>query len=204
MERKEYSAGAVKVCFWFSEFRKVVALLNEGNSMDDVKRLNQQENIFSAPTPLRANQIFRTVSARVNRLDSSFYPLFLESDLATQKLFALAGAMADDALFFDFVYEVIREKMIIGTNELHDSDVRVFFKNKQLQSEKVAGWTDATLNRLGQCYRTMLYEAGVIDKSKNARKIFQPILTPEFYQWLDEHGMITFINALTGVGSWQT
>lgn len=204
MERKEYSAGAVKVCFWFSEFRKVVALLNEGNRMEDVKRLNQQENIFSAPTPLRANQIFHTVSARVNRLDSSFYPLFLESDLATQKLFALAGAMADDALFFDFVYEVIREKMIIGTNELHDSDVRVFFKNKQLQSEKVAGWTDATLNRLGQCYRTMLYEAGVIDKSKNARKIFQPILAPEFYQWLDEHGMITFINALTGVGSWQT
>lgn len=199
MERKEYSAGAVKVCFWFSEFRKVVALLNEGNSMEDVKRLNQQENIFSAPTTLRANQIFSTVSARVSSLDSSFYPLFLKSDLATQKLFALIGIMADDTLFFDFVYEVIREKMIIGTNELPDSDVRVFFKNKQLQSEKAAGWTEATLNRLGRCYRTMLYDAGVIDKSKNARKIFKPILAPEFYQWLEEHGMEIFINALTGV-----
>lgn len=199
MERKEYSAGAVKVCFWFSEFRKVVALLNEGNSMEDVKRLNQQENIFSAPTTLRANQIFSTVSARVSSLDSSFYPLFLKSDLATQKLFALIGIMADDTLFFDFVYEVIREKMIIGTNELPDSDVRVFFKNKQLQSEKAAGWTEATLNRLGRCYRTMLYDAGVIDKSKNARKIFKPILAPEFYQWLEGHGMEIFINALTGV-----
>lgn len=199
MERKEYSAGAVKVCFWFSEFRKVVALLNEGNSMEDVKRLNQQENIFSAPTTLRANQIFSTVSARVSSLDSSFYPLFLKSDLATQKLFALIGIMADDTLFFDFVYEVIREKMIIGTNELTDSDVRVFFKNKQLQSEKAAGWTEATLNRLGRCYRTMLYDAGVIDKSKNARKIFKPILAPELYQWLEGHGMEIFINALTGV-----
>lgn len=199
MERKEYSAGAVKVCFWFSEFRKVVALLNEGNSMEDVKRLNQQENIFSAPTTLRANQIFSTVSARVSSLDSSFYPLFLKSDLATQKLFALIGIMADDTLFFDFVYEVIREKMIIGTNELPDSDVRVFFKNKQLQSEKAAEWTEATLNRLGRCYRTMLYDAGVIDKSKNARKIFKPILAPELYQWLEEHGMEIFINALTGV-----
>ena len=199
MERKEYSAGAVKVCFWFSEFRKVVALLNEGNSMEDVKRLNQQENIFSAPTTLRANQIFSTVSARVSSLDSSFYPLFLKSDLATQKLFALIGIMADDTLFFDFVYEVIREKMIIGTNELPDSDVRVFFKNKQLQSEKAARWTEATLNRLGRCYRTMLYDAGVIDKSKNARKIFKPILAPELYQWLEGHGMEIFINALTGV-----
>lgn len=199
MERKEYSAGAVKVCFWFSEFRKIVTLLNEGNSMEDIKSLNQRENIFSAPTPLRANQIFSSVSARVNSLDSSFYPLFLESDLATQKLFTLVSAMAYDTLLFDFVYEVIREKMILGINELPDSDVRIFFKNKQIQNEKVAGWTDATLNRLGRCYRTMLYEAGVIDKSRNVRKIFKPILTPEFQQWLDGHGMGIFINALTGV-----
>ena len=160
MERKEYSAGAVKVCFWFSEFRKIVTLLNEGNSMEDIKSLNQRENIFSAPTPLRANQIFSSVSARVSSLDSSFYPLFLESDLATQKLFTLVSAMAYDTLLFDFVYEVIREKMILGTNELPDSDVRIFCKNKQIQNEKVAGWTDATLNRLGRCYRTMLYERG--------------------------------------------
>lgn len=199
MERKEYSAGAVKVCFWFSEFRKIVTLLNEGNSMEDIKSLNQRENIFSAPTPLRANQIFSSVSARVSSLDSSFYPLFLESDLATQKLITLVSAMAYDTLFFDFAYEVIREKMILGTNELPDSDVRIFFKNKQIQNEKVAGWTDATLNRLGRCYRTMLYEAGVIDKSRNVRKIFKPILTPEFQQWLDGHGMGIFINALTGV-----
>lgn len=199
MERKEYSAGAVKVCFWFSEFRKVVSLLNKGNSMEDVKDLNQRENIFSAPTPLRANQIFSTVSARVNSLDKSIYPLFLESDLATQKLIALVGAMAHDTLFFDFVYEVIREKMIIGTNELPDSDVRIFFRDKQLQNEKVAKWTDETLNRLGRCYRTMLYEAGVIDKSKSVRKIFKPILTSEFHQWLDGQKMGIFINALTGV-----
>ena len=29
MERKEYSAGAVKLSFWFVEFRKVVELLSE-------------------------------------------------------------------------------------------------------------------------------------------------------------------------------
>lgn len=62
----------------------------------------------------------------------------MDSDLATQKLFALAGAMAYDTLFFDFVYEVVREKMIIGNNEFSDSDISIFFRNKQLQDEKVA------------------------------------------------------------------
>ena len=32
MNRKEYSAGAVKHSFWFMEFRKVVSLRAEGKS----------------------------------------------------------------------------------------------------------------------------------------------------------------------------
>jgi len=28
MDRKEYGAGAVKFSFWFTEFRKVISLLN--------------------------------------------------------------------------------------------------------------------------------------------------------------------------------
>jgi hypothetical protein len=197
--RKEYSAGAVKMSFWFMEFRKVVQLLAAGKSMDEIKILNQEENIFSAPTTLRANQIFNTVSARVKMLDESFYPIFLSCDLASQKLFDLVATMAYDTLFFDFVYEVVREKMIIGSNELADSDVRIFFKEKQQQNEKVACWTDATLTRLGCCYRTMLYEAGVIDKAKRKHEILKPLLDPVMQHWMEDHNMEIYIKALTGV-----
>lgn len=199
MERKEYSAGAVKMSFWFVEFRKVVHLLDVGKNMDEVKQLALNENLFAAPTSLRAHQIFSTVSGRIKALDGSFISVFLGGDLATQKLIALIAAMAYDTLFFDFVYEVIREKLMLGSNELMDSDVRVFFKDKQQQSEKVAGWTDATLVRLGRCYKTMLYEAGVIDKGKPARKIFRPILDPELTRWLEKNDMAFYIKALTGV-----
>jgi hypothetical protein len=199
MKRKEYSAGAVKMSFWFMEFRKVVQLLSTGMSMEDIKKLNAEENIFAAPTPPRANQIFNTVSARVKTLDESFYSIFLSSDLASQKLFALVAAMAYDTLFFDFVYEVIREKMIIGNNTLSDSDVRIFFKDKQQQDEKVAGWTDATLVRLGRCYKTMLYEAGVIDKAKEERQILKPLIDPVMQRWLEDHDMAICVKALTGV-----
>ena len=118
MERKEYSAGAVKMSFWFIEFRKVVQLLHDGKSMDEIKELAHSENIFAAPTALRSNQIYSTVAGRIRSLDQSFIPYFLTGDLATQKLYALIAAMAYDTLFFDFVYEVIREKMIVGSNEL--------------------------------------------------------------------------------------
>ena len=199
MDRREYSAGAVKHSFWFMEFRKVVSLRAEGQSWDAIKQLNENENIFGAPTPLRANQIWSTVSGRIKCLDDSFYPVFQSCDVAAQKLFALAAAMAYDTLFAEFVYEVIREKMIIGTSEFADSDIRIFFKNKQEQDDKVAGWTEATITRLGRCYKTMLFEAGVTDKAKDTRKILKPILDPVMERWLLDHGMEYCVKALTGV-----
>lgn len=185
--------------FWFMEFKKVVQLRSNGMSWDEIKKLNTEENIFSAPTPLRANQIFSTVSARIKTLDESFYSVFLSSDLANQKIFALVAFMAYDTLFFDFVDEVIREKLIIGNDTFKDSDVRIFFKDKQQQSEKVAGWTDYTLVRLGTCYKTILYEAGIIDKTKNERHIFKPIVDPVVEEWLINHDMGICVKALTGV-----
>ena len=145
MERKEYSAGAVKHSFWFMEFRNEVKLLAEGKGFEEIRELCKTENIFASATPDRAVQTFNTVSARIKALGDSFYPVFLEGDIATQKLFALSAMMVYDTLFFDFVYEVIREKMIIGNNEYSQSDLNIFFKDKQLQCEKMAGWSETTL-----------------------------------------------------------
>ena len=153
MNRKKYSAGAVKHAFWFMEFRKVVSLRCEGKSWEEIKALNEKENIFGAPTTLRAGQIFNTVSARIKSLDESFYPVFESCDLASQKLFALVAAMNYDVLFGELVYELVREKMIIGSNELADSDFRVFFKHNAVIKELSV---EADIDREGQicCWRT--------------------------------------------------
>ena len=196
--KKRYSASAVKVSFWFAEFRKVMQMLGRGYGMSEIKELNLRENIFSTSTPLRAKQIFQTVSGRVLALDADICALFLSSDLATQKLIALVAAMAYDELFFDFVYEVVREKMIMGNDQLTDSDIRVFFKEKQEQDERVARWTDATFVRLAKCYKTMLYEAGIINKDVGARIIIPPIVDPQLQGWLEDHGMTRYAKALTG------
>ena len=199
IKRNEYSAGAVKLSFWFAEFRKVIELLNSGKSLAESKQMNITENIFGAPTQARAIQIFNTVSTRVQGLDSSFYALFEKSDVSNQKLIALIAVMQTDSLFLDFMYEVYREKLILGMNELKDSDLGIFFKNKQLQSEKVAKWTDYTLKRLGTCYKTMLMEAGLIDQGTGMRKILKPILDKALEECLKVKGMETTLRALTGV-----
>ena len=199
MNRKDYSAGAVKHTFWFMEFRKVVSLRLEGKTWEEIKQLNENENIFGAPTKLRATQIFNTVSARVKSLDDSFYSIFDACDLASQKLFALVAAMTYDVLFEDLVYELVREKMIIGSNELSDSDLRIFFKDKQQQNDKVAKWTEATIKKLMVTYKSMLFEAGVTNKAKDIREIYKPLPDPAMEGWMKEQRMMYQLKAIMGV-----
>ena len=198
MNRKDYSAGAVKHTFWFMEFRKVVSLRLEGKTWEEIKQLNENENIFGAPTKLRATQIFNTVSARVKSLDDSFYPIFDACDLASQKLFALVATMTYDVLFGDLVYELVREKMIIGSNELADSDLRIFFKDKQQQNDKVAKWTEATIKKLMVTYKSMLFEAGVTNKAKDIREIYKPLPDPAMEGWMKEQRMMYQLKAIMG------
>ena len=46
MPRKEYSAGMVKLPFWFSEFKKMISLLDSGKTLPETKKLNLKENIY--------------------------------------------------------------------------------------------------------------------------------------------------------------
>jgi len=198
MRNHSYSAGAVKLAFWFTEFRRTLRLLAEGKTYADIKLMVTNDNLYETATPARAKQIYNTITARIKELDSSVYSLFLHSDLPSQKLIALTAVMALDTLFFEFMYEVVREKFILGVDELTDTDVSIFFKHKRVQDEKVATWTDQTLKRLGNTYRGILYEAGLLANNKAPHKLIRPILDPGLEQWLLANKMEAVVKVLLG------
>ena len=198
MKRKEYSAGAVKFSFWFNEFRKVVTLLRSGKTMQEVQTLAENDNLFSAATPMRGKQIFNTVRTRTSALSDEYYDIFDAGTLETQKLIALIAIMATDTLFFDFMNEVYREKLIIGDMMLCDADVRVFFLDKQRENEKVAGWKDETLVNLRKCYKTYLTQAGLLRRGAGDRQIIKPLLDDQLTALLSKDDMKPVLNVLTG------
>lgn len=199
MERKEYSAGAVKLSLWFLEFRQMIELLSQGRSLAEIKALNEDENIFGISSPARRKQVFTTVSGRLAALGEGIYPVFMSCDLANQKLICLAAFMAHDTLFFDFVYEVIRIKLMTGENQYTDSDLRSFFNAKQMQSAKAAKWTEATFNRLGRTYKNALAASGLTDKGVKARRIFPPFVDERLADWLKANGFRPILAAIIGV-----
>ena len=92
---EHWAVAAQNPSVFLSATRLLHHMLREGKTSDDIKAINKQQNIFGAPTAERAEKICNTVIARINCLDKSFYPVFLESDIATQKLFALAADMKE-------------------------------------------------------------------------------------------------------------
>lgn len=198
MRKMQYSAGIVSRPFWFLEFKKTAKLKVEGLTDAQIKEKAIKENLYGAPTDYRAGQIFNTIIRRVKSLDETILKIFISSDITTEKAIAIIAAMKTDLLFFEFMYEVYREKLILGDERITDKDLNIFFTNKRTQSEVVAKWTVYTVEKLVRCYTTYLYEAGLIDSSNGERTIIRPILDITLENYLKNSRMEQFVYALTG------
>ena len=165
MKKNEYSADLVNKGFWFTEFKKTIELYQTGKTSKEIKKMQEEENVYLAPSPDTGKRMVSTLRKRVECLSPEIIEQFLSFDISTQKMINLLAIMKNNRLFFEFMYEVYREERMLGKKELSDSSLRIFFKNKVQQSEKVASFTDGTIKRLSGAYKTFLRESGIIEDS---------------------------------------
>lgn len=194
-----YSAGLMSQSFWFIEFKKVVKLLSDGRPQSEVKCACIEDNLFGVGNTYRAKRIAGYLINRATALDEIETQLFLESDLSTQKLLVLIAILRTDRLFFEFLFEVYREKVILGIPTLEDSDANIFFRNKETQSAVVDGWKETTKSHLRQCYFNFMVDANLLALDGKTRKITPPILDIALERYLEAKGDSAMIKAITGV-----
>lgn len=196
---EKYSSGLVSESFWFVEFKKIIKLRYEKKSWEDIKILCLEENLLGISKEYRAKRIFGYLKNRVETLDEDLINIFINTDIKTQKLINLIAISKKNRLFFEFLYEVYREKIQFGAFELTDSDVNIFFKNKQTQAEDVNAWTDITLRRLRSSYINFLTDAGLLTIYEKKRRITPPILDISLESYLKHKGENSIIKAISGV-----
>ena len=199
MESKKYSAGLMSQSFWFLEFKKVVKLRQEGMAFDEIKKKCVEENLFGAAREYRALRMAGYIITRVKAMDETLVDLFCNSDLATQKLINLVTILRTDRLFFEFVYEIYREKVILGVDTMEEADVNVFFTRKETQSELIAGWKDSTKRHLRSCYLNFMTDANLLTVMDKKKLITPPILDIALERYLQSIGEEVLVKALTGV-----
>ena len=199
MKNLQYSAGAVSKGFWFEEFKKYNQMLQEGKTPSEIKELQESENILLAPSKDYGKKAVNEVAKRTNALPKEVVELFPQVSISDQKLINILGIMMTDRLFFEYMYEVHREKLIIGASFFEDSGIRIFLKNKSEQSEKVAGYTQQTKRRLGTAYKTYLIGAGLIIEEKGIWVYNRPILDIRLEERMREPDLYPYLKALMGV-----
>ena len=199
MEYAKYSAGLVSQSFWFVETKRIIKLIHDGKSDDEIKRMFIDENLFSTTKKYRAKRIYGYIKNRIKNLDKELIELFYTSDLITQKVINLIAILKSDRLFFEFMFEVYREKNILGIPVIEDADVNIFFKNKEIQSEDIAAWTDGTKRRLRSIYFNYLTDANFLTVVGKKKTITPPILDIALARYLEACGESVIIKAITGV-----
>ena len=199
MAKDVYSAGLMSQSFWFHEFKKAVKLMKDGLSFDKIKKKCVEENLFGAAKEYRALRMAGYIVNRLKVMDDTMVDLFLTSDLATQKLINLITILKQDLLFFEFIYEVYREKVILGSETLDDMDVKSFFTKKEAQSDLILGWKESTKNHLRSSYTGFMADANLLSVIEKEKRITPPVLDIALERYLIATGDDTMVRALTGV-----
>ena len=196
--KKEYSAGIVSKGFWFLEFKKYLEFLKNGNNANDIRKIQDEKNIFSAPSKDYGKRIISEINKRIKILPEGIKELFFKSDTGTQKVINLLSIMGTDKLFFEYVYNSYRNELLLGTKKYNPGIVMKFLKEKAEQNEEVAKFSEKTLKRMQGTYGNYLKEAGLLEE-KNKEILYGKVyLDYELEKLLMENNMEVYIKTLKG------
>ena len=159
----KYSAGIVSKSFWFLESRKTARYIIEGLKRQDIIELAVKENIYQVESEYRARRMASSIYQRLKSLPEDVLKLLVEADSETSRIIVLISIMKTDRLFFEFMHEVFRTKIITGDHILEDRDLNIFFEEKRIQSATVDKWVDSTIKRLKSEYIRMLRKRVSLD-----------------------------------------
>ena len=188
-----------KDLLWYRETKIAVEKVLHGDmTTADIRRESLDKNIFNASSTSRSKEIAQAVTRRVNAVDSAYLSFFVGRNTESQQLLCIVMVMLTDHTFLEFMDSVYREKLIQQDNILRDSDIMGLFHRIQEKDESAVKWTDASLRKVRDNYKSMLKEAGMLSESGTERKIIRPILDKEMEDFLQSEGLARIYKILAG------
>lgn len=166
LDNKTYSGNLTGAWFLFYEIKQIAKLIEAGLSVEDIKKKVFEENLFQHKTKSSISRAYPSVLRRAKLLNPELRKLLIESSVEDGKLINLYAISEDDLLFKEFLLEIIKDKYKSHLLLLEKRDVNMYFTHKAEQNEKVATFTDATVNKLRQVYLRILTEVGILANPK--------------------------------------
>lgn len=193
----KYVSG-VKKSLWYLESKKTAKYLLKDMNKEDIIKIAIEDNLYQVENQNRAKTIGNTCITRLNSLPKIIIEDILNTDINTSKILVLISVMKTNRLFFEFMHEVFRNKIILGNLKISNKDLNLFFDEKIMQSETIANWKESTIKRLKGEYIKLLSDAGVIAIEEDLRKITLPWIDFKVEEDLKNNKLNSFLYAITG------
>ncbi|MGG1534811.1 MULTISPECIES: DUF1819 family protein [Brevibacillus] len=191
----DYSATLTGASFMFYEFKQVVSLKDQGMEDSEIRERVLTENLFQYQVKASLKRSLPSVLRRVGVLDETLRKMVLEESLEAGKIINLYAIMKTDRLFFEFMNEVIREKLESNNYFLEKKDINLFFTSKAEQDAGVAGWTEQTVQKLKNVMQRILLESGILKDKKTGE--LNRLLMDEQLKWhFINIGDIAYVKAM--------
>ncbi len=191
----QYSATLTGASFMFYELKQVVHLKLDGANDQEIRKKVLSENLFQYQATESLKRSLPSVLRRLNVLDDTLCEMTLEHSLEAGKLINLYAIMKTDRLFFEFMNEIIREKLESNHYLLERKDLNLYFVSKAEQDKGVAGWTEQTLTKLKNVIQRILLDSGIL-KDKKTGELSRIVMDNQLKQHLIHIGDIAYVKAM--------
>lgn len=162
-----YSSVLTGAGFMFYEVKQVAKLKQQGLSNKEIRYQVVEENIFQYEKLSSVKRAMPYILKRVDLLDELLIQLVIDEPYEVGKVINLYAIMKFDRLFYEFMKEVVAEKLSNNDYYLDKVDMNAFFAVKMEQNEFMDSWSDTTLAKLKQVFKKIILNAGILKDLKS-------------------------------------
>lgn len=198
----EYSSVLTGAGFMLYEVKQVAKLKQQGYSDKEIRYKVLEENIFQYEKLSSVKRAMPYILKRVDLLDELLMQLLIDEPYEVGKVINLYAIMKFDRLFYEFMQEVVAEKLNNNDYFLNKVDVNVFFAAKMEQSEFMAGWSDTTVAKLKQVFKKILLNAGLL-KDLKSNELNRLYIDERVKVHLNHLGDAKYLQAMGEVGGYH-
>ncbi|MCI3028214.1 DUF1819 family protein [Desemzia sp. C1] len=198
MATKKYTTTLNTRPFMYNETKEIAGLVRQGIAPEDIKKMVLQQNIFQLASNDRAVSFFNEILRRLKELDSFLMEQFIESDTSTSKAILLYALLKKDQLFYEWVREVVWDKLIIMEWHLTPKETMSFFETKREQNEAIRGWGENTKKRLVSAYHKTLVDAELAVFTNEGLQLQPLIISSDVRNYLKENKEKNTVEILLG------
>lgn len=177
-QTQPYHGGLTAEQFLFHEIRIAAKFFLEGVPIESAVDAIRRDNLFQYPTERQISRLARACYKRLAALDNRGLAETLScAPVEIAKQINLYAVMRQNRLVWEFMTQIVGEKLRTQDFSLHRKDLNAFFARLQSQDDRVAAWSEATIGKIKGVLLRMLVETEYLETIRDVT--LHPILLCE-------------------------